>query len=218
MTKPTEKEKVLFPLPPSALFKSKCNPGAALWQSGVNSSSGTLPSPCEVLISRALPRSGDLAAPGVCHIHSGPDRHTDQGISSTHTPELLCSHQSRSSRRTRIKLNISFAQAEMGAGFSRLPELAAQGSSSSREQMLTHFHYSSSSCQDCWACSDPAHQSMDLVEQTLLSRTLCSTHRELWNIPPNAPTSPATPPPSSELILILMITIYVIILIPTISI
>lgn len=165
MTKPTEKEKVLFLLPPSALLEFKRTPGAALWQSVVNCSSGTLASPCEALVPRALPRSGDLAAPGARHIHSGADRHTHRGIS--HIPALLCSHRSTSSRRTRIKLSISCAQAEMGARFSRLPEPVAQGSSSSREQMLTHFHYSSSSCQDHWACSDTAHQSMDLVEQTL---------------------------------------------------
>lgn len=69
MAKPTEKEKVIFLLPPSALFKFKFNPDAVLWQSVVNSSLGTLPLPCEVLIYRALPHFGDLAPPRVCHIH-----------------------------------------------------------------------------------------------------------------------------------------------------
>lgn len=72
MTKPTEKENVIFLLPPSALFKLKSNPGAVLWQSVANASSGTVPLPCEVPTGRALPRFGDLAAPRVCHIHQGP--------------------------------------------------------------------------------------------------------------------------------------------------
>lgn len=108
---------------------------------------------------------GDLAAPGGCQSTKG--QHTQGSRNSQpHIPELLCAHQ----RRSRTKLSISFAQTEMGEGFSRLPKLAAEGSSSSREQILTHFHHGSS-CQDGWACSDTAQKSIGGADP-LLRRTL----------------------------------------------
>lgn len=211
MTKSTEKEKILLLLPPSALFKFKLilvlscgrvvklqfrDTSIALWGAPLHSST---------------PLWGPGSSRGVSHPLRA-DRHTDQGISSIHIPELLCSHWRTSSRRTRIKISISFAQTEMGAEFSRLPEPAAEGSSSSREQIPTHFHYPISQLSGSLGLLWHSTRIHGLGgTDLLLSRAVCSTCSELWNIPFNAPTSSGT---FSAIIRIFN----VIILIPTISI
>lgn len=194
MTKPTEKENVIFLLPSSALFKF--NAGAVLWQSVVNSSSGTLPLPCEVSLTELCPILGTWQLQGCVTSTKGQQTHRSR-ISSIHIPELLCPHQRISSRTTRISL--SFAQIGMGEGFSRLPKPAAEGSSSSREQILTHFHYSTSQLPGSLSLLWHSTQIHGLGQRDpLLWTTLYSTCKELWNILFNAPTSSGTFLPSLE--------------------
>lgn len=92
MTKPTEKEKVIFLLPLSALLKFKFNPGAVLWQSVANPVQGHFQCPVRCPCTELCPLWGPGSSRGVS-IHQGP---THTGIKEFPIPTSLnCSVHTR---------------------------------------------------------------------------------------------------------------------------